>query len=137
MVVDPLSRIFTTEFISALLQQGYNNLAKWLERVAKGGTPTQQKRIPDCWVILSLDIGEGWREDRAINGFLKILNEQVEIGIDSDVVRMWLRVAHEILSRHVQSQNYTSTEAFCLRLLEAFAPSEVWDLKEFGVPNQT
>ena len=137
MVVDTVGKSFTREIINALLQQGYTNLAQRLERVAEEGTPTQQKRIPDCWVILHFDIGEGWREDRAIKGFLQVLNELLKVGIDSEVARWLLRGAHDVLTHLVRSPDYTRTEAFCLRFLEAFAPPEVWDLQGVSVPNQT
>ena len=132
MVVDTLGKTFTTELINAFLELGYTDLAQRLERVAEEGSPTQKKRIPDCWVILHYNIGNSWREDKAVKDFLMVLNELVKVGRNSTVQRWWLRGAHAVLVPLVQSPNYTSTEAFCLRLLEALAPPQVWDLQGAG-----
>lgn len=128
MVVDTIGEAFTSRMVNAIVRLGYVHLAQQLQQVAQEGSPTQKKRIPDSWVILHFNIGDSWREDRAINGFLKTVDEMVRHHTKDPNVWWWLRGAHDTLTHLVQSSDHTQTEAFFLRLLEALAPPEVWNL---------
>ena len=125
MLTDTLGAKLTTDFISVVNELGYPTLASWLEKISRSGTHMQQKRIVDCWVMLSINIGDSWKEDREIREFLGTLEHMLQLrNQDPGPSLWWLRGAYYVLSHLPEtSPDYPHRESFYQRLLEAVIPN--------------
>ncbi|HEX7456363.1 MAG TPA: hypothetical protein VF303_02765 [Candidatus Nanoarchaeia archaeon] len=133
---------FTMSLVGELRRLGYTNLTQRLVTIACCGTDDQQKRVADCWAILYFDyIGEDWRKDQMIRGFLKTLDEAAWLRPgdqhslvflqtkDRNAAWWWIKGAYDVLTHLVRSGEATPTVWLCLRMLGAVAPAEiVWNL---------